>query len=75
MNKKQKKLSVIICCIIGLIIAFPPHIKYIGKNSFNDFSFIADLPSNAALNISMLFAETAGVLIIGVILFFVFKDY
>ncbi len=75
MNQKQKKLSKIISVIIGLIIVFPPYVKlYKGNVVASGFSFIFDLPSRATVNVSMLFAEMIGALIIGVILFYASKE-
>ncbi len=76
MNQKQKKLSKIISVIIGLIVVFPPYVirLYQGNVVENGFSFIFDLPSRATVNVSMLFAEMIGALIIGVILFYASKE-
>lgn len=75
MNQKQQKLSKIICVIVGLIVSFPPYVLvYKGNVIRSGFSFIFDLPSRATVNVSMLFAEMIGVLIIGGILFYAAKE-
>jgi len=75
MNKKQSKLLIIISSIIGLIVAFPPYVRvYKGNVVSSGFSFILDLPNRSTVNVSMLFAEMVGALIIGAILYFVFKE-
>jgi len=57
-------------------VVFPPYVirLYQGNVVENGFSFIFDLPSRATVNVSMLFAEMIGALIIGVILFYASKE-
>ncbi|MEO1897741.1 MAG: hypothetical protein ABGX36_08020 [Cycloclasticus sp.] len=78
MNQEQKRLSRVISVIIGLIVAFPPYVvtRGIHVNSIDEsgYDFIFALPSRATVNVSTLFAEMVGVLIIGAILFFVAKE-
>lgn len=75
MNNRQKKLLIAISSVIGLMMTFPPYVReYKGNVVSSGFSFIVDLPSKSTVNVSMLFAEMIGTLIIGAILFFVFKE-
>lgn len=56
-------------------MAFPPYVRiYKGNVLDSGFTFIFDLPSRATVNVSMLFAEMIGVLIIGAILFYTAKE-
>ena len=74
-NKKQRKLLIIISSAIGLMVTFPPYVMERNGNIVSSgFSFIVDLPNRSTVNVSMLFAEMIGALIIGAILFFVFKE-
>jgi len=74
MNDKQKKLLITVSAIIAAVLLFPPYVvEWRGNVRGSGFAFIFDLPNKATANVPMLFAEMAGILTIGVILYLVFR--
>ncbi len=77
MNKKQKKLLITVASITGLMMLIPPFIKIHKKGGVvisRCYEIIFDAPSRYVIDISTLSVQLLGVLIVGSILFFVFKD-
>jgi hypothetical protein len=80
MNGNQRKLLIGICVVVLCMLLFPPYREYSGAlNKSNviidsGYSFIFDISGGAILDISTLFTQWLGVLIVGVIGFFILNS-
>lgn len=82
MNEKQKKLLIAILAVVAGMLIFPPfHIKFPGGTVRNlGYGLILDPPhlgyvtGAGTVNIGLLITQWVGVLIVGGIAFFLFKD-
>lgn len=80
MNKLQKRILLITAGIIAAMIIFPPYAVFNYKHIviMSGYGLIFDLPSYlnlpASVNVATLLAQIVGVLVVGVLVYFAFRD-
>jgi len=76
MNKKQKIVLIVVAIVILLMLLYPPfQITYRGSISNTGYGFIMNPPKAwSVVNSSTLLLQWLGVLIVGVLVFFLLKD-
>lgn len=80
MNEKQKKLLIAVLAVVTGMLIFPPfHVKLPGGTVRNlGYSLILDPPKlsyvTGTVDVGLLITQWVGVLIVGGIAFFLFKD-
>lgn len=82
MNEEQKKVLIAVVAAIGLMLLYPPfHARLPNGVTKNlGYSWIFEPPMGGAwgsagtVDVAMLFTQWVGVLIVGAIAFFLFKD-
>jgi hypothetical protein len=75
MNGNQKKVLIVIAvAILGAFLYAPYDYSVNNKIVDHGYEMIWDMGSNERLNVATLALEFAGILIIGTLMFFIFKD-
>lgn len=78
MNKKQEKVLIIAAILIGLMLLYPPYKVYgYGINSSgiidSGYDLIINLPDRAVIDVLALLIQWIGVILVGFILFYIYK--
>jgi hypothetical protein len=76
MNKNQKYILVGVAILISSMLLFPPYYftRFNNTVSGSGYGFLFDIPFTASVDIEKLIVQWLGVIVVGIILFFVAKD-